>query len=118
MSWLKDKLFGPKPRLGSCSHFESYESQESSSALYCQLQLKNFIDCGQELKTYIMGYDIVSDVRGKSNQEKYVIYKVAVCALGENYVIDRRYKEFLDLHEQASKMYPEYDFSNFPSRRL
>lgn len=118
MSWLREKIFGPKPRLGSCSHLEDYEIHGSSSAQYCQLQLKNFIDRGQELKTYIMGYDIVSDVRREFKQAKYVIYKVAVCALGENYVIDRRYKEFLELHEHASKRYSQYDFSNFPSRRL
>lgn len=44
-----------------------------------------------------------------------MLYKVAVSALGENYVIDRRYKEFLELHEHALKNYSQYDFSNFPS---
>lgn len=63
MSWLKDKIFGQKPRLGSCSNLEGYESQSNSNAQYCQTQLKNFIGQGQELKTYIMGYEVVSEVR-------------------------------------------------------
>lgn len=62
MSWLKEKLFGQKPRLGSCCNLEIYESQGNSNAQYCQTQLKNFIERGQELKAYIMGYEVVSDV--------------------------------------------------------
>lgn len=62
MSWLKEKLFGPKPRLGSCSNLEIFETQGNSNAQYCQAQLKNFIERGQELKTFIMGYEVVSDV--------------------------------------------------------
>lgn len=63
MSWLKDKIFGQKPRLGSCSNLEGYESQNNSNAQYTQTQLKNFIGQGQELKTYIMGYEVVPEVR-------------------------------------------------------
>lgn len=63
MSWLKEKLFGPKPRLGSCNNLDGFESQGNSNAHYCQNQLKNFIQRGQELKTYIMGYEVVSEVR-------------------------------------------------------
>lgn len=62
MSWLKDKIFGAKPRVNSFSVDES-EVLGSTNAQYCQTQLKNFIAKGQELKTYVVGYEHVSEVR-------------------------------------------------------
>lgn len=62
MSWLKEKIFGSKPRVGSFSIDQS-EILGSSNAQYCQTQLKNFIAKGQELKAYVIGYEHVSEVR-------------------------------------------------------
>ena len=62
MSWLKEKIFGSKPRIGSCT-LESDGQLGSSSAQYCQNQLQNFISKGQKLKTFIIGYEHVSEVR-------------------------------------------------------
>ena len=114
MSWLKDKMMGPKPRLSSCCDLETSDAQSTSNAQYCQTQLRNFIAKGQELKTSVIGYETVAEVRTLLLKEKYIIYKVSVSALGQNYVIDRRYKEFLELHEHALKRCPFYNFSNFP----
>jgi len=110
MSWLKDKLFGAKPRLNSFSVVDS-DTMGSSNAQYCQTQLKNFIAKGQELKTYIVGYELVSE-------ERYIIYKIAVSALGQHYTIDRRYSEFKELHDFSVKTYPLYKFSNFPGKSV
>ena len=63
MSWLKEKIMGAKPRVNSFSSGEESEVLGNSNALYCQTQLKNFIAKGQELKTYVIGCEHMSEVR-------------------------------------------------------
>lgn len=50
-----------KPRVNSCS-LDHSDDQFDSNAQYCHTQLKNFIAKGQELGTFIIGYEHVSEV--------------------------------------------------------
>lgn len=115
MSWLKDKLFRNKPKVSSFSHGIS-DDTGNSNAQYCQSQLKNFIAKGQELKSYVIGFEHQFEVLINFIKERYIVYKIAISALGQNYVVDRRYSEFKELHEYSLKHYPQYKFNNFPSR--
>ena len=107
MSWLKEKLFGKKSRTGSCHLDEEEDEWQCNSDSYNKSQLKAFIQGRQRIDVKIIGYDLRSS-------EKYVVYKIAVGALGQDYTIDRRYSEFKDIHEHYLKIFPEYNFTNFP----
>lgn len=110
MSWLKEKLFGKKPRISSC-HFGDSDELKDSSHEYNQMQLWNFVSQGQRLEVQINGYELRS-------VERYVIYRISVSALGQEYAIDRRYSEFRELHEYYSRFMPEYDNPSFPGTLL
>ena len=75
MSWLKEKLFGNKSRTGSCNLEQEDDEWQCTSVDYNKSQLRAFIQRGQRLDVKIIGYDLRSS-------EKYVVYKIAVSALG------------------------------------
>ncbi len=106
MSWLTEKLFGKKQRISSCHFGDSVELKDSGRE-YDQMQLWNFISQRQHLEAQIIGYELRS-------AERYVIYRISVNALGQEYTIDRRYSEFKELHDHYSRFMPEYDNPNFP----
>lgn len=108
MSWLKEKLFGKKPRVGSC-HFGDSDEGQDTSCEYNHQQLWSFISRGRGLQTRVLGSDHLV-------AEKYVIYRISVSTLGQEYTIDRRYSEFRELHEHYSRFLPEYDNPGFPCK--
>ena len=76
MSWLKEMLFGNKSRTGSCNlEQEDDDEWQCTSVDYNKSQLRAFIQRSQRLDVKIIGYDLRSS-------EKYVVYKIAVSALG------------------------------------
>ena len=76
MSWLKEMLFGNKSRTGSCNlEQEDDDEWQFTSVDYNKSQLRAFIQRSQRLDVKIIGYDLRSS-------EKYVVYKIAVSALG------------------------------------
>lgn len=66
MSWLKDKIFGKKPvQTSAGTSLESLEGAEELSqtnAMFCNGQLRNFLNRKETLKVTLMGSEVVSEV--------------------------------------------------------